>query len=413
MKKWMRLAAIAATWASARVGHAQACPPSTYSCGGATCCSISDFCCAGAGSCCSPSAPYCCGDGTCAAFPNACSPVAQPMGDAGCPGYDVPCGSGCIPAGSDCCDPQGRYCPPGHGCVSNALCDHDASALNLVQLRPSSPSPPASPLEDPPGARGRSCAMAAASAPERGWSFVALALMWLGCWRRLGWLIAGAVGCSNTRVDGRSGVVLPQGCSPNVTFDAQSLIAADPADLVSVSGRIAKTGPTSFSIRSQSVRMDLGREPRGAVQIDFVYRGLGAHDEPLASGELRRQIGLKLRARDTCNVVYVMWHIEPSHVSVKSNPGQNQHTQCRDRGYVNVTPTSIPTEIAAIRVGERHTLRAAIVGDELHVVADDVLSWVGRLPPQAFDFDGPVGIRSDNADFDVELRASRRAVTPP
>jgi len=222
--------------------------------------------------------------------------------------------------------------------------------------------------------------------------------------------MAGAVGCSCTRVDGRSGVVLPQGCSPNVTLDAQSLIAADPADLVSVSGRITKTGPTSFSIRSQSVRMDLGREPRGAAQIDFVYRGPGAHDEPLASGELRRQIGLKLRARDTCNVVYVMWHIEPSqglHVSVKSNAGQNQHAQCGDRGYVNVTPTSIPTEIAAIRVGERHTLRAAIVGDELHVVADGVLSWVGRLPPQAFNFDGPAGIRSDNADFDAQLRASR------
>jgi hypothetical protein len=34
--------------------------------------------------------------------------------------------------------------------------------------------------------------------------------------------------------------------------------------------------------------------------------------------------------------------------------------------------------------------------------ADGALAWEGRLPPRR-SFDGPVGIRSDNGDFDAEL----------
>jgi hypothetical protein len=38
-------------------------------------------------------------------------------------------------------------------------------------------------------------------------------------------------------------------------------------------------------------------------------------------------------------------------------------------------------------------------------MADGVTSWQGQLPDAVFTFDGPVGVRSDNGDFDVELRA--------
>ena len=62
---------------------------------------------------------------------------------------------------------------------------------------------------------------------------------------------------------------------------------------------------------------------------------------PLASGEMRRQFGLKLRAEDACNLVYAMWRIEPESklvVSVKSNPGQHTSAQCGNRGYQNIKP---------------------------------------------------------------------------
>jgi hypothetical protein len=62
----------------------------------------------------------------------------------------------------------------------------------------------------------------------------------------------------------------------------------------------------------------------------FCYLGPSESSKPLASGELRRQIGFKLRAQDTCNVLYAMWHIEPGArfaVSFKRNVGTHRHDQ--------------------------------------------------------------------------------------
>ena len=78
-----------------------------------------------------------------------------------------------------------------------------------------------------------------------------------------------------------------------------------------------------------------------AAELAFVYRGPSREETRLASGELRRQIGLKLRARDTCNVVYVMWQLEPEPrilVSMKRNPGLSTHAGCGAGGYVTLEP---------------------------------------------------------------------------
>jgi hypothetical protein len=193
----------------------------------------------------------------------------------------------------------------------------------------------------------------------------------------------------------------------------QPLAPVDPAELLLTSGTMARTSPTSFSVEHPSFRAELGVAPRDSAEIAFVYRGPTRQDAPLASGELRRQIGLKLRAKDTCNVVYVMWHIEPSQgieVSVKSNPGQATHEECADRGYSFIKPTWAASGVSAVRAGSRHAVAATIAGATLRVMADGEPAWVGDLPPQAFGFDGPVGVRSDNGAFDVELRASSPAV---
>ncbi len=47
----------------------------------------------------------------------------------------------------------------------------------------------------------------------------------------------------------------------------------------------------------------------------------------------------------------------------------------------------------------------ALNGEELRVFADDKLLWEGSVGAEAVSFDGPVGIRSDNARFEIELRA--------
>jgi hypothetical protein len=197
---------------------------------------------------------------------------------------------------------------------------------------------------------------------------------------------------------------------------APALAPVDPAELRASSGRMARRSATTFSVDDPSFRAELGHAPRRSAEIAFAYRGPTRLDAPLASGELRRQIGLKLRARDSCNVVYVMWHIEPSRgieVSVKSNPGQASHEECADRGYTFIKPSWVGAGLGDIQAGSRHVIAATVAGATLRVVADGRPAWVGDLPPEAFAFDGPVGVRSDNGAFDVDLRASQAGAEGP
>jgi hypothetical protein len=97
-----------------------------------------------------------------------------------------------------------------------------------------------------------------------------------------------------------------------------------------------------------------------SAEIRFRYLGPSAEVKPLASGELRRQIGLKLMAQDTCNLVYAVWHLEPDAkfgVSVKRNPGKQTHEECHADGYVTVKP-SVGAAPPRLAVGEWHDLRA-------------------------------------------------------
>jgi hypothetical protein len=154
------------------------------------------------------------------------------------------------------------------------------------------------------------------------------------------------------------------------------------------------------------------RDARGDdAEIRFRYLGPSAQNKPLASGELRRQIGLKLRAHDTCNLLYVMWHIEPDDklgVSIKRNPGQHMHAECHANGYTTIRPrTSVV--LPQVRVGETHALRARLNGEELAVFADGRPVWTGSVGDGVFGIDGPVGLRTDNARFELEYLSVRAA----
>ena len=154
-----------------------------------------------------------------------------------------------------------------------------------------------------------------------------------------------------------------------------------------------------------------------AAALRFVYRGETAETRALASGQIRHQLGIKLRAADGCNVVYVMWRLEPKpfiEVSLKRNPGMRTHAECGAKGYTKVKPSSSAT-VPAFAVGDEHVLAAAIDGDTLTVTLDGAVAWQGDLPPEARELDGPAGFRSDNVAYDAELRvapAGRTHKTP-
>jgi hypothetical protein len=172
-------------------------------------------------------------------------------------------------------------------------------------------------------------------------------------------------------------------------------------------GRVEAAGATSrLRVDAGAMRAVIAGDTSAAAELDFTYRGPSTRTVPLANGEIRRQIGLKLRAKDTCNVVYVMFHAAPSNgiaVSVKHNPGKSTHEACGDGGYMNLRPASAGA-VPRLEPNERHVLRAEISGTTLRVLVDGSLAWTGTLPPEAFTFDGPVGIRSDNGVFDFDLR---------
>lgn len=147
-----------------------------------------------------------------------------------------------------------------------------------------------------------------------------------------------------------------------------------------------------------------------SAELRFTYLGRTEEFKALASGEAREQLGLKLRALDGCNVLYVMWRLAPKPglvVSLKRNPDEHSSGDCGNRGYTNLRPRS-HAPVPALKPGDSHVLRAEQNARALRVLVDGAPVWEGELPTEALAFDGPVGMRSDNVRADVQLVALPR-----
>ena len=171
------------------------------------------------------------------------------------------------------------------------------------------------------------------------------------------------------------------------------------------SGSVATAAGGALLVDSPEMRAVVASGPARTVEARFRYLGPTKDVKRLASGERRRQFGLKLRAANTCNLVYVMWHIEPDArlaVSVKSNPGMTTHAQCDAHGYRNLRPAR-PSPVPVLRRGHWHRLTASLAGEQLDVSVDGSVVWQGGIGGEGMAFDGPVGMRSDNGRFEVKL----------
>jgi hypothetical protein len=181
------------------------------------------------------------------------------------------------------------------------------------------------------------------------------------------------------------------------------------ANLCVTEGSIEELPGQRLSVSVPKMRAYVNAFTQPVAEVHFTYLGSTGNETPLASGEMRRQFGLKLRAQDACNLVYAMWRIEPESklvVSVKSNPGEHTSAQCGNRGYQNIKPRrSVP--VPTLSSGDTHVLRAEMNGAEMQVFADNSLVWEGSVGPDALAFDGPVGIRSDNARLQIDLRTGK------
>jgi hypothetical protein len=197
---------------------------------------------------------------------------------------------------------------------------------------------------------------------------------------------------------------MAQSAEPSIE---QPLMRIDRSHLCVTNGMITTQDNGLLSIETPSSRAVVPGTVVQAAEIRFRYLGPTARSKPLASGELRSQIGLKLRAQDSCNLIYAMWHIEADSevvVLVKRNPGMQTHAQCGARGYFPVKAVTAMT-LAKVRPGELHTLHAELRENRLTLTTDGTVAWDGQVPTNITDFDGPVGLRSDNGRFELEYFA--------
>ncbi|HYM76414.1 MAG TPA: hypothetical protein VE377_10595 [Candidatus Dormibacteraeota bacterium] len=180
-------------------------------------------------------------------------------------------------------------------------------------------------------------------------------------------------------------------------------------------GTLEQADGDRVSVDVPKMRAYVSVATAASAEIRFRYGGVTEKQSALGSGQVRSQFGLKLRAQDPCNLVYVIWRVEPESklvVSVKRNPSEHTSAQCGNRGYSNIKPRKA-TAVPRLKGRESHTLRAEMKNEELRVFVDNHEVWEGEVGPDAARLEGPVGIRTDNVRLEFEYMARRAAGIVP
>ena len=191
------------------------------------------------------------------------------------------------------------------------------------------------------------------------------------------------------------------------------------AKLCVTEGAVTRGPGEQLTIDVPKMRAFVTEETAQTAEAHFTYLGETAQTAALGSGAIRQQFGLKLRAQDACNLVYAMWRFTPKNevvVSVKTNPGMHESSQCGNKGYTNVK-ASHSSPAPEVKKGSKHILYTELNGPKMTVTADSKVVWEGTVDPAALAFNGPVGIRSDNVHIELELFAeqpsAKKALTIP
>jgi hypothetical protein len=201
------------------------------------------------------------------------------------------------------------------------------------------------------------------------------------------------------------------GATPVIAHGAPVWKPVKQAKLEVTEGTISPAGKVTLRTRSAAMRAvvrDGGRHAT-AAQLRFKLLGDSETVKPLGSGLVRKQIGLKLRATNPCNLLYVMWHAAPDsaiQVQVKRNPGQTTSSQCGNRGYTSLATIPMPAPDRRQHLLEARTRRAANGSLVLTIYTDARLLRRMTLPAGATaGLAGPIGVRSDNGDYVFRLSA--------
>lgn len=162
-----------------------------------------------------------------------------------------------------------------------------------------------------------------------------------------------------------------------------------------------------FHTTAPTMRCELiGVSTPGVVTLDWAYFGPSTEPGTLDSGILRRQIGLKLRSADPCNLLYVMREVDPEHrifVQAKMNPGMKTSDECGSNGYINLGDTPVdPAVLGKLSA----TFRTVIGVEQLEVRENGKLMLSIAIDGPLSKLKGHYGVRSDSGRFVFKITPS-------
>jgi hypothetical protein len=129
---------------------------------------------------------------------------------------------------------------------------------------------------------------------------------------------------------------------------------------------------------------------------------LGPIDDLTYNPHNHQQIALKLKAKNGCNVLYVIWRVTGGSILVSNKRNDGYKNQCGPTGYTAIAP-AFSKPVPELTIGSNHTLQAEYVDEILHVYADGALVWQHMIGRDLVPYDGPVGLRTDGAAFKFDV----------
>lgn len=189
-------------------------------------------------------------------------------------------------------------------------------------------------------------------------------------------------------------------CLASLALSTSAKAQVRSADFDVTDGKIQAAKGHRLSVSTKEMRATLKFTTEQTATVKFTYLGPTKEVSRQRSGEVRSQFGIKLRAQNDCNVIYVMWRFAPDQkiaVSIQRNPRKRTHAECFDRGYINNLKPRLSDSPPPVEPNQPHVFTVAMSDSDLSVTADNRLVWWGDLGPLALALRGPVGLRSDNA----------------
>ncbi len=202
----------------------------------------------------------------------------------------------------------------------------------------------------------------------------------------------------------------PQNVSQSSQIAQTSLHQIPFGSLVSTADEFTELKDGEISITNPTIRATAPQVVEQHAKVIFTYQGPSESTAPLANGEERRQVALKLLAQDLCNTLYVSWQFAPNQrleVLEKYNNGKANFENCGADGYTVIKPAESVT-VPAVAEGQTHTLEAQIDAQNmLNVWADGKEVWQGSVESVMKKMKGPVGLRTDNAKLKLKFFAAK------